>query len=464
MASLKKNQLVVFVVVGAALLLGLFFLLFALVPQMKAKKNPYGGQAAESALSISAVGFAGLYELLSQAGGPKVNRPAFEDLDKARDGLMVALAEDVYILGTFLGLKAKAQKAQALRPGQKYVALVFSSKWAFKDHPSQEGWVAEQSLKSSQTLSDDANYVLSGHFEGPEEREENEKNEQKEQKEQKVEAIKTQFIRLAWPQEADFSSKWHLPAPSGQNQIQLLKLADKSDLESLVSTPKGDLLVRRQTDQLIVYLISDPDVANNLGLGQKNNAEFILKVIKNIYQQEGLSGDLSFIKMDMADFLKSSNPNPFFGPLLEYPFNIISILTVLTALLFFGALGKRFGGIGQVTLEMGFGKSKLIDNSAKLMARPNLLPYALEAYQKMTLSWAEKTFHLPRQSNIDSRRWLDKVAAAKGLKTSLSSIMAMGQRARNQKSDDDMMACALKLYKFRKELESGSSHLGPGGQ
>ncbi|MDR2300775.1 MAG: hypothetical protein LBF38_01840 [Deltaproteobacteria bacterium] len=514
--NIKKQNVVVTVSVVALVLFVLFLLLF-LVPRLKSKKGAYGDQVDESVDSISSVGFAGLYELLTKAGGPEVKRYPFSDIAQAQDGLILVSGPEVMALGAFatkaspgsgqtgeseesrqsegsgqtlepreptaLGEQKGANQGanQGTTPGtaapeatpeatsgatpeaasgpaepaqKKYAALVFSSKWNYVEHPSQTGWTAEQTLKSNRVLSVEAEYVFSNH---------NQKGEES-QKEVKEDVYKAEFIRLNWPSEDKFYSIWDLPSPTGQNQIQLLRFNDKFEFDTVVGTAKGALVVRYENDDLILYFVADPDVANNMGLGRGNNADFMMGLIKNIYEKEGLTGDLAFFNLQMSDLMVGQEFNSFFGPLLKYPLYIITILTLLTALLFFAALGKRFGGIGHLAEEVGFGKSKLIDNSAKLMARPNLLPYALAAYQKMTVQWAEKTFHVPKQSNLDSYRWIDKVASAKGLKTSLTSIVAMGQRARKQKSHEAMIDCALKLYKFRKELESGSSHLGPSGQ
>jgi hypothetical protein len=439
LSNAKRSNRIFIIVATAVVILFVFLLLRVLVPRLKSGNSPYGDSLDENFYSISAVGFAGFQELMSQAGGPKIKRQTFSNQNLDQDGLLLVSGNDIFTLIPMAFEESQDQDPSDHKPVKKAAALVFLSKWDYGEHPDQSSWVAEQKLKSSHIVEMEAEYLL------PEDQQ-------------------PQFAIVNWPSADKFSSIWDLPAPVGRDVIQLLKPDRDIVMEPIVYTPDGILVARFENLNLVIYLVTDPDVANNHGLGLGNNADFILKVVKNIYRQEGLTGDMSILDFDVTDFLTADNQNPFFGPLLEYPYFVITLLTILTALIFFAAVGQRFGGLGHFSHEVGFGKTKLIDNSAKLMARPNLLPYALEAYQKMTIQWAEKTFHAPSQSEIDSLLWLDKVAAAKGLETNLTSIVAMGQRARNLKSNEAMISCALKLYKFRKELESGSSHPGRSGQ
>ncbi|MDR1678057.1 MAG: hypothetical protein LBS44_06670 [Deltaproteobacteria bacterium] len=376
--------------------------------------------------------------------------------------------------------------------------VYFVDKWgAFKKHPTKETWVTDQQLVPEliayRTIEDlfyyleveeeedeeeneevyyDDELVLDDEYELEDDYEVASEDDYEVEEKSENEATTSQdnqygrIIRKKWPDGDSFKIFFNSPSPEGKEEIQLFVSEKDFQIEPIVTTFEGYLVGRTTISNFTVYLVFDPDVADNLGLGLGQNTVFVLKLFQYIMNREDLSGPITFLEIDSGSLgAKQESRQGFFSPFLKFPMIIVAILTLLAAVFFLAALSSRFGGLSSGLLPEGrFGKSELIDNSARLMARPNLLPSALEAYQKMIVQRAEKVLHAPRLNENELLLWLDRVALAKGVRYSLSSILARAQTARNNNSYIEMMYCARDLYQFRKELESGPSHPGHSGQ
>ncbi|MDR0620521.1 MAG: hypothetical protein LBJ61_01370 [Deltaproteobacteria bacterium] len=500
----RKKRLFLLLGVLAAVVIFVLLILKVAVPKAKDRDPNYGRTSDASSFSISSVGFAGLHDLLSKAGGPEVKRLYYQSEESINDLFII---QDIYYYGSPLwqiiqdaeaeAKEAKAPEAEAREAEQgtgdsqgaapeaaateavateavkdkgdkanrKFKALVFEDKWDYYDHPKVRGWVSDQELTNFEYYGSIVHNVS-------------------------TETFFPKLLPKPWPKAESFYSVAGLPAPSGTDSIVLFCNNDDNGVETIVGA-EGNLLVGRvETPTSVIYFISDPDVANNQGLGKGRNAAFIIGLIKYILAREGLSG-VAFHEPSLRDnTLERLYSEPYFGPLLEFPLIIVTNLAVLAALIFSAALGWTFGGVGRLPggiglgqAAHGFGKLKLIDNSSRLMARPNLLPAVLAAYQKMTVQLAEKTVHVPRHPGESEAGWLKRMAKTKGLRPGSLGGQSVGQYdlgleplSREQSgvaagkvrligtSEEKLISSALKLYEFRKELESGSSHPGRSGQ
>ncbi|MDR2366597.1 MAG: hypothetical protein LBF58_00565 [Deltaproteobacteria bacterium] len=401
-------------------------LIFLVVPQLKPKNGISKYAPKDTILSPSAVGFAGLYDMLGANGDQGVRRLG-RTSDHGQVGELTLVVNGISAI--------IYDKANERHSGGKLTALVFANKWGYSSHPDVAGWVAEESL-ADKSLPEWAISLM-------------------------MERTMVPVVeRVPWPGPEGFSLAFDGPAPAGQGEIQLWCANDGLGVEPIVWAPGGILVGRFETAKMVVYAVSDPDVANNMGLGQGENAAFTLGLIGYVVGRERLSDRVAFFEALTGNPQGDFSGSPVFGPLLEYPLIIVTILIVCSAIIFAAALGKRFGGAVPVPQGVAFGKSKLIENSSRLMARPNLLPAVLEAYRRMTVQWAGKALHAPALPDDDLTRWLDRAARAKGVSPGLSSLKAMGAKARAGNSGQAMLDRAAKLYKFRKELESGSTRPG----
>jgi hypothetical protein len=376
--------------------------------------------------SRSAVGFAGLHELL-RAAGPGAGRVTFSGQDPDLRGLYVDAGRNAVFL-------PDDDRPWRLFVGQGAM-VVFLEKWGFGLDPENANWVADQVPLSPESGVLGLEGLLGPGF-GP------------------------TIVSRPWPRGDDFAMAFEAPAPAGLDEIHLIR---EGSLEPVVWTGDGLLVGRRQLGSLAVYLVADPDVANNMGLGLGQNGAFVLGLFAHVMEREGLSGPIRFLET-----VGESVPSPrLFGPgttpspLINFPPAVVTILALASGLMALAALGGRFGGPGAGTGETVFGKSKLIANSARLMARAGLLPSVVEGYLAMSLRRAAKAIHAPPQAG-DLPYWLDRAARSKGIGLSAGAILERASLAKGR--PDELMGCALDMHEFRKELESGPSRPGHSGQ
>lgn len=426
-------KLIIFVLALGVLLIILFSNLVG--SNYKLKSSDYGHTSSTSSLSISSVGFAGLYELL-QESGPGIQRIGQGDLSSGPSGLYLKSYEG----SSSLMLHVYTQK-DPKKPTVKKAFLIFLPKWSYGKHPDNKSWVADQDLYPENLVEFFIDFFFGSEGE-------------------------MGVTRLPWPGGQDFKTAFSTPSPAGKWELQVLTDYDESKFEPIVSTPKGLMVTRFIEDNSYpIYLVSDPDVANNMGLGVGENTVFTMRLIQYIMKRENLPDTLAFFEPSSSGPDIGKSDGDFLGPMTTFPMFIILILTFISALCFLAALGWRFGGLVSNQLqEIRFGKAKLIDNSAKLMARPNLLPSTLDVYWRMTIQWAGKALHAPNLDEWGLVSWLDRVAMAKGVRPSLQTILTRIRTAKQGGPEEEMLRCALALYKFRKELESGPSHTGRSGQ
>jgi hypothetical protein len=402
-------------------------------PDFKFQRQGRTKSWSESSYSVSAVGFAGLYELLNEVG-PGSERLHLNEPIPVGGRLFLLTGLDGNYFLNHLSYSYEDELP-------KMTILYFIPKWNYQKHPDNSSWVANQNLMATLLVKDMMEDLLDIQFQ-------------------------PRVVRSPWPKEDDIIASFSAPTPTGPADSKTFQLLQDEELTEVVSAPGGLLVSRLQVDELTLYLVSDPDVANNMGLGLGQNSDFILKLIQHIMRQEELEGPITFCEKIQPDLNLTLARDSFLGPLATFPMIIIDILALLAGLIFFAALSRRFGGLGSnLPHDEHFGKSKLIENSAMLMARVSLLPSTLQAYQKMTIQRAGKALHAPRLANNQELVFfLDQVGCAKGIRPSLGSIMARCQKGCQEQSEEEMLGSAQDLYRFRKELESGSSHPGHSGQ
>jgi hypothetical protein len=453
-------------VIGIAALAVLYAIFGSAVKNLS---RGYGTVNGPSGYSLSAIGFAGLYDLLNQTE-PGSSRIDPYDRTPPADNLLLATSEDSLI---FCRLIYEDDSEHDQEPADKGVALLFLKKWRHEQHPDKFAWVANQTLLPTNWVEDslsDALVKLSPDYEydsiqTDEDFTDPDVEAETSPADEGVPMLKPRIVRTERPGDLEFSMTFSSPSPSIGEFAQLLS-ADPAEnrVTPVVSAQDGLLVARIELERMIVYLVSDPDVADNMGLGSGQNAAFTINLIRHVIMRENLSGPITFLEFDI---LKRNRRSEFklSNPLFTFPTFLIGILTLLSALLFWAALARRFGGvIASFPFDYRFGKSKLIDNSSRLMARPGLLPSVLKAYQKMTVQRVERAVHAPKLSDQDLIRWLDRAAAARGVKRGLHSILTKARAARESGAYDDMIKSAIELHKFSKELESGPDSPGRDGQ
>ena len=165
-------------------------------------------------------------------------------------------------------------------------------------------------------------------------------------------------------------------------------LAPSPELDPVVSCSGGYLIARRAgAAGPATYLISDPDLLNNQGLGQDGNAEAVYRFLVQ---------DLAATSVVFDETIHGFNRVPgLLAEALRFPM----VLGVLQSVLLLGVVlwagMGRFGKPLPAATGIGAGKEVLIDNTAKLLANGGHAADSLLLYFRQTTRAVAAHYFLP---------------------------------------------------------------------
>ena len=392
----------------------------------------YGGSAisggkkfAPGAHSVSAIGHAGFYDLLRRLDLP-VSRIAGNALATvgANGTLIVAEPDVSYNTNT---LEPKLMQAPRL--------LLVLPKWRGTQDMMRPSWVSEVTPVPLDT----ARQVLSivAGVRSTVSRRELSDNE--------VKAWRINTIGIE---------------PTLPDIVQLIR-ADR--MTPLVGDNNGMLLGEIVNARRKIWILSDPDVLSNHGIGSGDNAIFMFAVIDALRSWNNSDSDAPIVYDEEVHGFRAPQ-----GSLLEllfsFPFIIVIALVCITAALIAASGAGRFGAPIIPRPVLDFGKANLISNSARLLDYAGHHPEALKRYIRMTMNSTANALRAPRpddstRGNESTTAWLDRVGKSRGVSSSCTDILRV-LRIANTDADSSLsllLEGAKKIYNWKKEILQGES-------
>lgn len=394
----KGRTVLIMIAVGVLAFAGLA-VLSVYAPTLRSG-NDGGGHS----LSKSAVGFAGAVKLFRALGDPViVSRGDTPGI--ARTGLMIITPSPV-------------QDARAIRSvafdGRR---LVVMPKWLVAPHPARPGWVLKGEALGVEQL----------------------------QKKGVLEA----YARTAAVQRRDGIAPATLRFADGRTMAtgpvdQLQTLEKTPGLEALVSDDRGAVILARTRDRK-VYILSDPDLLNTMGLKSLETARAADAMVNLIRPAGPLIFDVS-----LHGFKRSRN---LLALALEPPFLGGTLCAVAAALLAGIAAAIRFGPVRRAAPPYAMGKGALVENTAGLIRMARREHRMAEGYARLCRDLAARAVGAPRQlepAQLDA--FLDRLSAQRGGPLFTDLLTA----AREARGLADLIAVTRKLYDWRLEMTRAS--------
>ena len=400
-----------------------------------------GDKTRPSAYSISAVGHAGLYELLRRMDRP-VSRGAGNALALAggRGTLIVAEPEQKY-LSSDEGVKLLSARR----------LLLVLPKWEGYQDPERPAWIEDAALLPAAY----ARNVLS------------------------LASWDGEIVRRPWP------ARWKTNTigftPAGNGTIQLIlpasppslpgapgqpPLTGAPPLRTLVGNDDGILVGERVEDGRKVLVLADPDILANHGIGKGDNAAFMVALIDELRRwndnaeddedEEAPAGRIVFD--ESVHGYQTGQESPL-ALLFRFPFVVVTALFAVAAALLALAGSGRFGVPRPPERELDFGKAGLIANGARLLDYAGHHAVVLRRYVSMTIRSAGRALCAP--PGLDDAalaRWLDQVGETRKVSASCADIL---QTATASGMAEDpvplarLLACALDIHRWKGELLHG---------
>jgi hypothetical protein len=393
------------VVVGCISAL-LFLVLTAYAPQLRSEAN--GGAHA---MSKSAVGFAGLVELLGDEGVPtQISR----DPHPARSS-----PGRLLVLTPGLDTDPKAMD----RLAGSAVELIVLPKWLVGPDLNHPGWVSRAKDTGDVAL---AQHILNGFDHG-------------DHLERASGTARPTFTATSRYLTGD------RPIPIGRIENLQTIVGPDRDWVSVLESEPGHAVLIRKTDQQ-VFILSDPDLLNNQGLAQLDNAQGAFLLI-NMLRGGYLSPLAVAFDLTLAGFARDRS---ILGVAFEPPFLAATLCAIAAAGLMGLHAAARFGPALRPTAAFAMGKRALADNSAALI-RLARRQYRMGAgYAVLTRGLAARALGAPRDLDDDQMdALLDRLGQIRGTGAAFSDLE---RQARDARDSAALMLAARRLYEWRLEM------------
>ncbi len=363
--------------------------------------------------SPSYIGHTGIAKLLQQLGIPVVQSRS-GSVRKSSDGLLV-IAEPLTKFGAVSPLY-KLMHAEKI--------LFVLPKWDAVKDTKHNGWAKTVRLKSMFEVGMSLNFAIS---KGTIERA------------TKVEKWITNVFNID---------------PKITTPVQLIK-SDK--LTPLIASDKGILLGELVTDERTIWVLSDPDVISNHGLGKdgKRNAVLAVKVFQKLRGKD--SGKVVFDETIHDYFTTTRSPLHI---LFEFPFSLIALQALAAIALLLWATMGRFGAPQKAPPPLTAGKQGLLDNIARLSEFAGHQRLIVQRYVEASIRDTAKQVHAPKGlSDEELAKWMQRMSQAKGVETDNIEILNRTNRLIGQESRDlrDYIELARSIYRWKQEILNGRS-------
>lgn len=390
-----------------------------------------GDTVGPSAYSRSAIGYAGIADVLQKLGVDVV-KSRYDSLGKLTSGSVLVIAEP------HPGPATERTMRTLLKAD---TVLLILPKWTGAPSQKKSGWLGEAALLSLA----DAAWVL------------------------RLVAPRADVVRS---DQAFWTTNTLGLSPTLEAPIQLIQggrlrpligakdgillgevVSQRNGQFMLLSNPseplqKGAAAARKRT----ILVLSDPDIFANHGFAAAGNAALAVATIKHLLTGSG--------RVVFDETLHGFTTEPA-GPLLllfRFPFILATLQgAIAIALLLWATLG-RFGAPQPAPPPISAGRLGLLQNIAKLVEFTGHHEVMIRRYVFETVRDVARQLHAPRGlSTAGLVAWLQRVGAARGITTDCAALMnetealADGRR----RSAASLVRLAREIHRWRGEIVDG---------
>lgn len=383
------------VIVGVGVLAFLAMLVLgAYAPDFRSGRN--GGAHA---LSNAVTGFSGVVRLAEATGrNPQVVR----SLDQLE-------SEDLAVITPERG---DVDLTDILEWRSSRTILFVLPKWWTQGDPKRAGWVRVAGVRPT----DDTERVLAPAY-----------------------PLKVRVTRSGGPLR---TVPDHAPPEMRFRSPLALQTVSGKDLRPVVTDSAGRIVLAQVGVQQL-YILADPDLLNNRGMGDEGQARAALAMLDFLN-----STDADGILFDVTSNGLGAARSPL-KLLFEPPFLSVT-LAIAAALLLAGVQAlTRFGAPRRPERAIRFGKAALVDNTAALVRRARREVQLGYRYAQVARRRAATLLRLPPtlpKGELDAR--LDQV------RTSGAPFSELATRTERASTREELTIAARGLHQWLKELEA----------
>lgn len=404
-AIFTKRTIVWLIAIGALAFVGMSYLMIY--------GEEFGDRkiAGASSFSSSAIGHGAFVELLEQSGIP-VLVSRYDTLGRAGSDNLVILAEPESVEALQQLSRFTSQNLETVIAGPTLIVL---PKWSGEPAWENDRWIGSSTLVPIDSVEPIVDLLSYGSV----------------------------VIRPGNAQ-----------AFSGAEQPDLLEpqLIRSFRLRPVIASDQGILLGVLGAGARKVWVLSDPDVLSNHGIGNGDNAAFILSIIDQLRPPGGT------VLIDETIHGFTQQPN-LWRAIFEPPFVLATVqVAAVLATLVWAAVG-RFGPPLKTERVFAPGAATLLDTSASLLKPGRHGGRILRRYGDGVARDVAERLHAPRGGSVSQRNdWFDRVGRARKVSLSFREIEAemAATEAAHTNSAARLTAIAGKLHQWKRDMLDGS--------
>ena len=210
--------------------------------------------------------------------------------------------------------------------------------------------------------------------------------------------------------------------------------------EPMLVDDQGRAVLARLRKRPGVVVLAEPDLLNNQGLANLDNARAGMAVLNTLRGEDGLRFDVT-----LNGFSRGQNAGRL---MLEPPWLAATLCGVAAALLMgLHSLG-RFGPTLARGRAVALGKRALVDNSAGLVRMARREAELAPAYAALTKALVARTAGGGPGAGRDADAWIADLARRAGA----ADPAALAAQAERAETPDDLLAVGRTLYQWRLEI------------
>lgn len=226
-----------------------------------------------------------------------------------------------------------------------------------------------------------------------------------------------------------------------------LQLIVKSPLTPIVATAGGVLVGEKMQLGRRIWVVADPDLLSNHGLFEGDNARFAGALIDAL---RGPDGKVVFDETIRGFASPAASP---LRALFQFPFAVAGLYGLAAlAILLWSAMG-RFGAAEPAPPALKAGKMALIRNVANLLAFAGGRDDVARNYLRACVEDVARRLRAPRGLDLARQmEWLDRVGSARGVKTRVAEI---ARSLVGERQDAALARAAIALHDWKQEILRG---------
>jgi hypothetical protein len=221
---------------------------------------------------------------------------------------------------------------------------------------------------------------------------------------------------------------------------RILQTLSNKDMEPLIVNARGAIVLGKIRNSQM-YVLADPDLVNNHGLGDERQARAALALLDFVNSTDATSVQFDVIANGLG---RSRSPLKL---AFDAPFLAVTLTIFVAMLLAAWQALVRFGPVRRRERAIAFGKAALVDNSAALVRKARREAHLGSRYVEVIRERAVALFRIPAPldaQTLDAR--LEELNAHRSF--AHAAAATAGARSR-----DELLGAAQSLHQWLEEVQ-----------